>query len=325
MTTHDHQIEHAATGSTVEQADARGHAGDAALRFAPPWVVERIAKIREERGLAREVENRAVVETAAEDRATAAVTRSLAFAPPHIRARVNEVRRRRGLTEIAAPRPEPTGPGVWSRDRKTGRIVPVTSSTSRSPARPATPRATPRPVARTIERVVIVPAPSFSDADPRNIGSMFAETIAPDAFGTAADLNCDSSWDLRLGHHGPRLALPGPALRVHDTAHGIALEWEFDPTAPMAPEARQALRRGAVSVAMTDMTTRTIRLPALVNLVTRARLRHVALLVENERPCYPAATAIIFPGSRAGDARQFREQLDAVIREARFRNSRSKS
>jgi hypothetical protein len=58
--------------------------------------------------------------------------------------------------------------------------------------------------------------------------------IAPGAFGTAADLNRDGSWDLRLGHHGARLALPGPALRVHDTRHGLAIEWWFDPRMPMA-------------------------------------------------------------------------------------------
>jgi hypothetical protein len=170
---------------------------------------------------------------------------------------------------------------------------------------------------------VILPCPSFSDGDARSIGSAFAETIAPDAFGTAADLNRDSSWDLRLGHHGARLALPGPALRAHDTRHGLALAWTFDPRMPMAREAREALKRGAVSVAMTDMVTRTIRLPSLTTLVTRARLRHVALLVDNERPCYPAAVAMSFPGSRAGDERQLREQIDAVVREALFRVRRS--
>jgi hypothetical protein len=324
MTTHDHQIEHAATGSTVEQADARGHAGDAALRFAPPWVRERVAKIREERGLDREVESRAVVEHASEDRATAAVTRSLRYAPPHIRRSVNRARRRSGLAELHFPSATPDV-GVWVRDRATGRITSAMPTASRSPARPTTPRATPRPVPAVVERVLILPCPSFADAPARNVRSAFDETIAPTAFGTAAELNRDDRWDLRLGHHGPRLALPGPSLRAHDTPHGIAIEWIFDPNMPMAREAREAIRRGAASVAMIDMQTRTIRLPEPTTLVTRARLMHVALLPDNQQPAHPAATAMIFPGSRPGDARQFLEQLDSVVRESKFRNWRSKS
>jgi hypothetical protein len=152
MNTHNHEIENAATGSPVEHADNRGRAGDAALRHAPEWVRARLAEIREERGLDHEVETRGMVETAAETRETAAVTRSLAHAPAHILRSVNLARRRRGLPEIAARRPEPTGPGVWVVDRRTGRLVAVTAATvpttssSRSPARPATPRAVPRTI-----------------------------------------------------------------------------------------------------------------------------------------------------------------------------------
>jgi phage head maturation protease len=324
MSPTNHQIEHAAAGSTVEQADARGHAGDAALRFAPPWVRERIAAIREERGLDREVENRAVVEHAAEDRATAAVTRSLRYAPPHIRRSVNRARRRSGLAELHFASATPDV-GVWVRDRATGTIRPATTTTSRSPARPATPRATPRPVPAVVERVLIVPCPSFADAPARNVRSAFDETIAPDAFGPAAELNRDDRWDLRLGHHGPRLALPGPALRAHDTSHGLVVEWHLDSRMPMAPEAREAIRRGAVSVAFKAIGTRTIRLPEPTTLVTRATLLHVALLPDNQQPAHPAAVAMLFPGSRLGDARQFREQLAAVVAEAKFRNWRSRS
>jgi hypothetical protein len=320
MTTHEHQIEHAATGSTVEQADARGHAGDAALRFAPPWVRERIAAIREERGLDREVENRAVVEHASEDRATAAVARSLQYAPPRIRARVNEARRRRGLPEIATPRPEPTGPGVWIADRATGTIRPVTSGSPRSPARPAASRGS-----AVVERVILLPAPSFADAPARSIArALLPETISPTAFGTAAELNADRSLDLRLGHHGPRLALVGGGMRFHDTPHGIAVEWIFDPRMPMAREAREAIRRGAVSVAMKIAESRTIRLPRPTTLVTRARLLHVAILGDDDYAAYPAAVAKMFPGSRAGDAAQVREQIAAVIAESKLRNERSR-
>jgi len=322
MSPENHQIE-AAAGSRVEYADARGQAMDAALRHAPEWVRERLAEIRSEAGADTVVERRGGMEFASEDRATAYVERSLRHAPAHIVRRVNEHRRRRGLTEIAAPRPEPTGPGVWVRDRKTGRILPAPmpgTSSSRTPAKPATPRAAPR----TIERVILLPAPSFSDAPARSIANaIFPETIAPTAFGTAAELNADRELDLRLGHHGPRLALVGGGMRFHDTPHGIAVEWIFDPRMPMAREARQAIRGGAVSLAMKIAESRTIRLPRATTLVTRARLLHVALLPDNERAAYPAATAMIFPGSRAGDAGQLRKQIDEVIAEARFRQRRA--
>jgi hypothetical protein len=327
MNAENHHIEHAATGSTVEQADARGRAGDAALRFAPPWVVERIAKIREERGLDREVENRAVVEHASETRETAAVTRSLAHAPAHIVRSVNVARRRRGLPEIAARRPEPTGgPGVWVVDKRTGRLVPATAArtigtTSRPPAR-ATPRATP---GRVVERVLILPCPSFSDAPSRNLGTTLPETVSPTAFGTAAALNADQNIDLRLGHRGPRLAIVGGGLRFHGTQHGIIAEWIIDPKAPMAAEARQALRRGAASVAMLEMQTRTYRLPWPTTCIVAARLHHVALMPDGERPAYEASVAMRFEGSRLGDDRELREQIDAVIREARFRARKARS
>jgi len=324
MNAENYQIENADAGSVVEHADARGRVRDAALRHAPQWVRDRLAKLREERGLDHEVENRGIVETAASERATAAVSRSLANAPPHILRSVNVARRRRGLPEIAAPRREPTGPGVWYRDRKTGRILPApmpTSSSSRSPAKPATPRAAPR----TIERVILLPAPSFSDAPARSIANaVFPETISPTAFGTAAELNADRSLDLRLGHHGPRLALVGGGMRFHDTPHGIAVEWIFDPRMPMAREAREAIRRGAVSVAMKIAESRTIRLPRPVTLVTRARLLHVAILGDDDYAAYPAAVAKMFPGSRAGDAAQVREQIAAVIAESKLRNQRSR-
>jgi hypothetical protein len=325
MNTND-QIEHAATGSTVEQADARGRAGDAALRHAPEWVRARLAQIREERGLDHEVETRGIVETAAETRETAAVTRSLAHAPAHILRSVNAARRRRGLPEIAARRPEPTGPGVWVVDKRTGRLVPATAArtigtTSRPPAT-ATPRAVP---GRVVERVLIMPCPSFSDAPSRNLGTTLPETVSPTAFGTAAALNADQNIDLRLGHRGPRLAIVGGGLRFHGTQHGIIAEWIIDPKAPMAHEARQALRRGAASVAMLEMQTRTYRLPWPTTCIVAARLHHVALMPDGERPAYEASVAMRFEGSRPGDDRELREQIDAVIREARFRNSRSKS
>jgi hypothetical protein len=259
------------------------------------------------------------MEFAAEDRATAYAERSLRHAPAHIVRRVNEHRRRAGLTQIATPRPEPTGPGVWVLDKRTGRLVPVsaarTISSSRSPA-----RATPTKV---VERVLILPCPSFSDAPARNLGAMLPETISPRAFGAAADLNREKSFDLRLGHFGARLAIAGQALRAHDTAQGLVIEWIVDPRMPMAREAREAIKRGCgVSVALKTHESRTMRLPFPTTTVTRASLYHIALLDE-DKPAYPAACAMSFPGSRVGNADELRKQIDKVVAEARFRWRRS--
>jgi phage head maturation protease len=307
----DHQAETASTGSPVERADLRHRQADQALRHAPPWVHRRIAEIRGERLDDGTIERRGRIETAADVRA---IERSVAHAPARIVRRINEARRRSGLPEINVARPEPTGPGVWVRDRTTGQIVPVGSSTP--PARPTTPRASP-PAIRT--RVLILPAPSFTDAPARNLGTMLPESIAPTAFGRAEELNRDRGFDLRLGHHGPKLAYPGTALRAIDTPHGTVFEWIVDPQMPLADEALRAVKAGCgVSVGLKIGETRTLRLPYPVTVVTRARLEHVALL-DQERPAYPAATAIAFPYSTVGDADETRKQIDRVVAEAQFR------
>ncbi len=254
------------------------------------------------------------VETAGSERTTSTIARSLAHAPTHILRRVNEHRRAQGLPEIRVARPGPTGPGVWVRDRKTGRIVPVTSSSSRSPARP-TPAAV--PAVRT--RVLLLPCPSFTDAPGHHIQEPLPEAIAPKAFGRADELNAERSFNLQFGHHGPKLAYAGPSLRAIDTPHGLVLEWIVDARLPMARDALQAIAAGCgVSVALKIRDCQTVRVPNPTRLVTRATLCHVALLPD-DRPAYAAACAIAFPGSRPGNADELRRQIDKLVAEARFR------
>jgi hypothetical protein len=315
----NNQIEYASAGLPVERADARSNPAAAALARAPDWVRKRLAEIRSEAGGDTVVERRGGMEFASEDRATAYAARSLRHAPAHIVRRVNEHRRRSGLTEISTPRPEPTGPGVWVLDKRTGRLVPASAArtigSSRSPARP-----TP---AKVVERVLLLPCPSFTDAPARNLGAMLPETISPRAFGAAADLNREKSFTLQFGHHGPKLAYAGQALRAHDTAAGLVVEWIVDPRMPMAREARQAIKAGCgVSVALKVHESRTVRLPWPTTSVTRATLYHIALLDE-DRPAYPAACAMSFPGSTLGNAHELKRQIDKVVAEARFRWRRS--
>lgn len=321
MNDHDHNVEYASAGSPVERADARSNPTSAALRNAPAWVRERLAEMPSQAGSDTVVERRGGVEYGTEDRGTAYAERSLRNAPAHIRRSVNVARRRRGLAEIAAPRPEPTGsPGVWVVDRKTGRLVPASAArtigtTSRSPTR--------KTPTRVVERVLILPCPSFTDAPGRNIGATLPETISPRAFGAAADLNREKSFTLQFGHHGPKLAYAGEALRAHDTAYGLVIEWILDGRMPMAREARQAIKAGCgVSVALKVHESRTMRLPFPTTTVTRATLYHIAILDE-DKPAYPAACAMSFPGSRVGDTDELRRQIGKVVAEARFRWRRS--
>ena len=320
MNTDNNQIEYAAAGLPVERADARSNPAAAALARAPEWVRKRLAEIRNKSGDDGVVERRGGVEFAREDRATAYAERSLRHAPAHIVRRVNEHRRRSGLAEISPPRPEPTGPGVWVLDRRTGRLVPASAArtigtTSRSPA-----RSTPTKI---VERVLLLPCPAFAEAPARNLGAMLPETISPRAFGAAADLNRERSFDLRLGHFGARLAIAGQALRAHDTPHGLVIEWIVDPRMPMAREAREAIKRGCgVSVALKVRDSRTVRLPWPTTSVVRADLLHVALLDE-DKPAYPAACAMSFPGSRVGDTSEINRQIEKLVAESRFRWRRS--
>lgn len=323
MTNDNRDIEFASAGLPVERADARNHPVALATRNAPQWVRERLACIHEERGGHAVVEHRGGMEFAHEDRATAAVERSLRHAPAHIVRRINEHRRAQGLAEIRVARPEATGPGVWVVDKRTGQLVPASAArtigtTSRSPARPTPTRRASQPT-RVVERVLLLPCPSFADAPGHNIGATLPETISPRAFGAAADLNRERSFTLQYGHHGPKLAYAGEALRAHDTPHGLVIEWIVDPRMPMARDALQAIKAGCgVSVALKVHESRTVRLPWPTTSVTRATLYHVALLPD-DRPAYAAATAMSFPGSTPGNADELRRQIDKLAAEALFR------
>ena len=315
MNTDNHNVEHAAAGRPIEFAAARSQPAPAALRNAPAWVREKIAEIRSEAGGDTVVEYRGGVEYGTEDRATAYAARSMRHAPPSIVRAINRNRRAAGLVEIASPRPEPTGPSVWvMRD---GRLVPASSVASLPPARTKpSPRTSTLP--QLLTRVVILPA--YGDAPAAHVGGRLPETISPTAFGRAADL---TDWDLRLGHHGARLVLPGQRLRAHDTPHGLVVEWLVDHRLPMAGDALRAINAGAgVSVAMKVAESRTMRLPSPTTVVTRARLLHVAI-IPDDQPAYGAATALAFPASRPGDAGELRKQIEKVVAEARFRQRRS--
>jgi hypothetical protein len=234
-------------------------------------------------------------------------------APPHIRKRLNAIRRSRGLPEVAGPRRETTT-GVWIE--RAGQLVPVSPRTTTSSPTWSRRQSTPAPLAT---RVLILP--TYGDAPAANLrNGVLPETVSPIAFGTAAELNRVRGWDLRSGHHGPRLALAGELLRAHDTEVGLVVEWIVDPRLPMGRETLAAIdQRAGISVGMTIRESRTMRLPHPVTLVTGASLRHIAILGPGDRPAYTAATAMVFRSVRPDDRAEFDRQLAKLIAEARFR------
>jgi hypothetical protein len=242
------------------------------------------------------------------DRGRLTIEASLRNAPPQIVAKVNRARRQVGLPEIDLPagrddRGGGSGPGVvWDprsphRPRGGGLVV-----GSRLPAPPA-----------LATRVLLMPV--LMDASARNVGRSLPEAIAPGAFGAAADLNRGGRWCLRSDHTGPVFDYAGPRLRAIDTAHGLAVEWLPDLRLPWARDAVGAIEAGrnACSVSMVIHERRIAHLPHPVELIARATIEHIALLLEpGDRGCYPGARSVVFRNCRPDDPGQLSEQLRAL-------------
>jgi hypothetical protein len=300
MDTQNHEIEFAA-GSPVERADARHEPAAAALRHAPEWVRRRLAEIHEERGGAALVEKRGGVETAAEDRATAAVERSLAHAPMHIRRRVNDVRRRSGLAEINVAAPEPRGSGVWL----------------------AGPGGTLRDAAvalRTGTLVVGVVADASGVAAARSINGDAPETITPSTFGTADELNRSTGLALHIGRHfGTTGAWAGRSMTFHTIDGALAFVWKIDPTNTFHRDAVAAVEAGRNGVSVSMHYRRgDARDHAGTTGIVRATLGHVALLTDGAAPAYPSCRAKVFREIDTGDQAAVRKAITDTIRHGRF-------
>lgn len=264
-----------------------------------------------------------------EDRS--AVETVIARAPDHIRAAINRARIARGLTPVLSVRDyqrldqerrivdaiqseQIRGPGVWVNGPR-GSLVPA-SSIGKSWSGSKTVRTQAR--GRRITRVLMVAA--YGDASAWAVRGSIPETIAFNAFGSAAELNCEKGWTLRSGHGGPLLATAGERLRAHDSTAGLVVEWIPDMALAWNRAAVQAIEDGktACSVGMKIAETRLARLPHPVSMITRARLEHVALLDDDYRPAYPGARAKVFRDVFENDRDELRKQIEATIERARW-------
>jgi hypothetical protein len=256
-----------------------------------------------------------VIEHASNDRGAGYAESALRHAPPHIIAKVNLARVRCGLPQILPPAPAERAVGIYWDPASPHR--PRTDNVVVAPRAPVH-AAGVRALAKTVTRVLIMPV--YGDAAARDVGRSLPEAISPIAFGSAANLNARGDWSLKDDHDGPVLDYAGPQLRAHDTAHGLVLEWLPNPGWPWATDAVRSIEDGnaAVSVSMIGPQRRIAHLPHPVELVTRAQLDHVALLLRGQRGCYAGGRAKVFRDSRADDKAQLAKQIGELIAACRW-------
>jgi hypothetical protein len=299
---HDH-----AAGGPVEHAAIRSTPAAAALRNAPEWVRRRIAEIRGKRLDDGTVERRGAIETAAEDRATAAAARSLAHAPARIIRRVNEHRRAQGLAEIHVAASEPRGSGVWLAGRG-GTLRDATVAL------------------RTGTVVVGIVVDPNGVASARSINADQPEGIWGGAFGTADELNRTVGLPLHVGDHGSMpQAWAGRSLTFHDVDGVLAFVWKIETRNAFHSDAVAAVEAGRNGVSVKFIYSRrdTRQIAGRAD-VTRATLLHVALLTDGDSPAYPSCRAKVYRDIDTGDTAAIRAAITATIRHGRFMAERAR-
>ena len=233
-------------------------------------------------------------------------------APAHIRAAINRIRSERGMSAVLsggeiddllqkietvkrqAAASAAGGTSVWIDPRS--RLAPRNGTPSPTGYWPS--------AATPITRVLFIV--SCGTAPARSTGRSRPERIVRGAFGLADELNASPGWMLRDEHQGPFLAIAGPRLRAVDTAAGLAIEWLPDISRPDQPDALRRIEAGAMASAGFVLAERMVSRG--VDLVTRARLLHIAIVA---RAAYPGAVCRVYRDCPRGDAER-RRQIAAV-------------
>jgi hypothetical protein len=121
--------------------------------------------------------------------------------------------------------------------------------------------------------------------------------IARDAYGTPDQLNAEAGWILRDGHDGALVAIAGPALRaVPSKVVPLVVQWMPDMSRDDHRELVRRIEAGerGVSANYVVEERRLMKLPEPTEVVTRARLVHVALLPAGDDAAFPGARATVF-------------------------------
>ena len=114
-------------------------------------------------------------------------------------------------------------------------------------------------------------------------------------------------------------------LRAHDCDAGLVIEWIPDMTLPWNCDAVRAIDEGqsACSVGMVIRESRLTKLPHTVNMITRARLTHLAILSGDHLPAYAGARAKVFRSSWRDDPDELQKQIASTVERARWFSRRA--
>jgi len=182
----------------------------------------------------------------------------------------------------------------------------------------------PPTASRTATRVTrVIAAVAAGRARAHDVGGYLDEFVSRAAF-SAEQLNRQSGW-LCKDQHAPRpgsiLAMRGDRLRAHDSEIGVVVEWLPDFSRPWDRDVVDRIRGGATgaSAAFTyrRRDVREMRLPDLVNVITRAELEHVAIGLPRDGGAHRGCVARVFV-DRPTDAGSLAADIAELVRASRW-------
>jgi hypothetical protein len=259
------------------------------------------------------------IERAAIREAFAMIDHPAANAPPAILRRINQRRAELRLPpilsaehrELVNSRIDDILKGASSAAPVAPKRGPVWIDGTKTPSRSTRPTTT----YQTIVLLTVGHGLARGHSGPGTVG----KRIARDAYGTADQLNADRGWILtKDGHGGPYVAMAGPALRaIPSKLVPLLVQWVPDMTRPDHRDLVARIEAGERGVSANYIVEdrRFMKLPEPTEVVTRARLLHVALLPAGDDPAFPGARATVFrhrPDTADELARQVAEVEEAA-------------
>jgi hypothetical protein len=238
------------------------------------------------------------IERAALGESFGVIDHPAANAPPAILRRLNERRAEMGLPRILSAeqravidsRIDDIMRGASSAAPVAPKRGPVWIDGTKTPSRSTRPTTT----YRTTVLLTVGHGLARGHSGPGTVG----KRIAHDAYGTAEQLNADRGWILtKDGHGGPFVAMAGPALRaIPSNVVPLVVQWVPDMTRAAHRDLVARIEAGerGVSANYVVEDRRVMKLPEPTEVVTRARLVHVALLPTGDDPAFPGARATVF-------------------------------
>jgi hypothetical protein len=260
------------------------------------------------------------IERAALGEPVGVIDHPAANAPPAILRRLNERRAEMGLPRILSAEQRAvidSRIGDILRDAApvataTPKRGPVWIDCTKVPSRSTRPTTT----YRTTVLLTVGHGLARGHSGPGTVGKL----IARDAYGTPDQLNSEAGWILRDGHGGFLVAMAGPALRaVPSKVVPLVVQWVPDMNRGDHRDLVNRIEAGerGVSANYVVEDRRVMKLPEPTEVVTRAKLLHVALLPAGDDAAFPGALATVFR-SRPDTAGELARQVAEVEAAARW-------